>query len=333
MVDNMQVSAHHLFLRQAADFDRPHRARQRPAAFAGRTAFRCLVCMLIVWWVTLDPIAAPAAERFILVLKDGRRIAVSGYETSGDQIYYERFDARIGIARALVETILVIPPSQDTPVLEDVILGRVLKIHNRQFTFDDFLREDFLTAEIEPRLTPEEQTAYVRKLISLKRWEILEIEDQRLIAEKKGDIVDLGVREQQLITALRALNDGQRALSQLSQRHRAGPGRSDSGASPSGPEENKATAGEDMAANGHPAVEVSIDALMDPAAGRDRLQHRREMLVLMIKKNYDAGEKAGGVLARQQARQDLRIVDLQIRYFDQLAGVPPTSAAPPALDP
>ena len=333
IVDDMQASTHHVFWRHPAGLDRPHLARQRPVVFAGQAVLRRLVCILIVWWVTLDPIAAQVAERYILVLKDGRRIAVSGYETSGDHVYYERFDARIGIKRALVETIQVIPPSQDTPVLEDVILGRVLKIHDRQFTLGDFLREDFFTAEIEPRLSPEEQTAYVRKLISLKRWQILEIEDQWSIAEKKGDIVDLGVREQQLIAALRDLNDGQRALSKLVQRHRAAPARSGSGTRSSGPEENETTAGGDMAANGHPAAEVSIDALMDPAAGRDRLQHQREMLVIVIKKNYDAGEKAGGVLTLQQARQDLRIVDLQIRYFDQLAGVPPTLTAPPLPNP
>lgn len=329
----MQAKAHHVYFRHAAGFGRPHLIGQRLGAIAGQVAFRRWVFLLIVWWATIGPAAAQVAERYILVLKDGRRIAVSGYETSGDQIYYERFDARVGIARALVETILVIPPSQETPALEDVILGRVLQTHNRQFTLGDFLREDFFAAEIEPRLTPEEQAAYVRKLISLKQWEILEIEDQRKIAERNGDIVDMGGREQQLVAALKDFNDGQRALSKLRQRHRAGQSRNDSRINPSGAEEFETTANSDAAADGHPATEVSIDALMDPATGLGRLQHQREMLVLVVKKNYDAGEKAGGVLTLQQTRQALRIVDLQIRYFDQLVGRPATSAVPSSPNP
>ena len=303
--------------------------RPRLGSIAGQVGLRQLVCLLIVWWTAIGPAAVQAAERFILVLKDGRRIAVSSYETSGDQIYYERFDARVGIARALVETILVIPQNQDMSVLEDVILGRVLRIHNRQFAIDDFLREDFFVAEIESRLTPEEQTAYVRKLIRLKRWEVLELEDKHMIAERKGDIVDMGEREQQLVAALRALMNGQRALSKLRQRHRAGPLRNDSKENPAGPEEFRTAMNPDTTADSRPSAEVSIDALMDPATGLGRLQHHREMLVLVIKKNYEAGEKAGGVLALQQARQDLRIVDLQIRYFDQLAGIPASSPASP----
>ena len=290
---------------------------------------RQLVCLLIVWWTAIGPAAAQAVERFILVLKDGRRIAVSRYETSGDQIYYERFDARVGIARERVETILVIPQNQDTPVLEDVILGRVLRIHNRQFAIDDFLREDFYVAEIEPRLTPEEQTAYVRKLIRLKQWEVLELEDKYMIAEQKGDIVNMGAREQQLVAALRELMNGQRALSKLRQRHRDGPSRNDSKENPAGPEEIRTTMNPDATAERRPSAEVAIDALSDPATGLGRLQHHREMLVLVIKKNYEAGKKSGGFLALQQARQDLRIVDLQIRYFEQLAGIPASSPAPP----
>lgn len=325
----MQTIAHQVTFRPAHDDGHTHAPRQRLGRFADQAAFRRLVGMLIVWWVTISPAAAQVLERYILVLTDGRRIVVSGYEISGDQIYYERFDARVGIARARVETILVIPPNQDTPVLEDVILGRVLKIHNRQFAIGDFLREDYFVAEIEPRLTPEEQTAYVRKLISLKQWQILELEDMRKSAEKDGDIVDMGVRAQQLVAALKDFNDGQRALSQLRQRHRAGPSRKDAESNPSGPEENETTASGVAAAGSRPAWEVSIDALMDPATGLGRLQHRREMLVLVIKKNYEAGEKAGGVLTLQQARQDLQIVDLQIRYFDQLAGISASSPDPP----
>ena len=186
--------------------------------------FLRIAIILVLWWAIVCPyVAAQVAERYILVLKDGRRIAVSGYAIEGDQIYYERFDARIGIARASVETILTVPEIENPPALEDVILGHVLKTHNRSFTFGDFLREDDFAAEIEPRLTPEEQTAYVRKLMRLKQREILEIEDQRLVAESNGDIVDFGVLEQKLIAALRDLNEGQRALLRLKQRQRSGP--------------------------------------------------------------------------------------------------------------
>ena len=284
--------------------------------------FLRMAFIMVFWWsVTCPYLAAQAVERYILVLKDGRRIAVSDYAIEGDQIFYERFDARIGIARAAVETIRVVPESNDLPALEDVILGRVLETYNRSFTLGDFMREDYFTAEIEPRLTREEQTAYVRKLIRLKQREILEIEDQRLVAESKGDIVDLGALEQKLIAALMDLNTGQRALLRLAQRQHAGASRGDAA-----PDLSGAAAGTSVA---RPMkAEVPIDPLMEPSAGLARLQHRREMLVLMIKKNYAAGEKSGGVRALQQARQDLRIVDLQIRYFDQLAGMPTISPPP-----
>lgn len=260
------------------------------------------------------------------MLKDGRRIAVANYEIADERVYYERFDARVGIDRALVARIVVIPARQDEPALEDVILGRVLKAHKRRFSFGDFKRDDIWAAEIEPLLTPEEQTAYVRKLIRLQRREILEIEDKRQIAEMNGDIVDMGTLEKKLIAALKGLNEGQRALARLGQRHSAGQSGNGSGT-------NATPAAGHAAANDFPAREVASEASGGPDASLAQLQQQREMLVLVIKKNYNAGEQTGGVLARQKARQDLRVVDLQIRYFDHLVESTPTTSAPPSPRP
>ncbi len=264
-----------------------------------------------------------AAERFTLVLKDGRRIDIAAYEEADDWLYYYRYDARIGIARDKIKEIIAHAPSSEDVPLEDEILGRIARMHQRRFELSDFLREDYVTAEIAPLMTPEEQQAYIRKLLYLKKVEIFQIDDRRLAAETAGDVVELVVLEAKLVSALGEWEQGQEALGQLARRQTSvghGADRSDLSAAP-----------DDKAG---PAVATAADpAPDDPVATLnelEKLHYRREMLRLVIKKHYQPDPRAGGFHARQQAEEELRIVELQIRFFDRLPAA--TSPAPtPAI--
>lgn len=272
---------------------------------------------------------ARAADRYTLVLEDGRRIDVASYEESGDWLYYDRYDARIGVARAKVKEIITHSPNHETVPLEEEIVGRVYRSHQLRFALSDFLRADYLAAEIEPRLTPEEQQAYVRKLLRMKTIEIFEIDDSRHAAETNGDVVELAAQEHRLIAALTAWGEGQAALASLAQRHRL-PVRPDDGpaAIPASKDETDTMAGHETVDTETPPAPVPGEDAPVLRNGLEKLQHRREMLLLIVKKNYRAHGRTGGFLALQAAEQNLRIVDLQIRYFDRLPVVATSSPGP-----
>ncbi|MBL0712272.1 MAG: hypothetical protein JJV98_01110 [Desulfosarcina sp.] len=298
-------------------------------------ALQRVVFMLVLLWVSVyASFAAQAAERYTLVLKDGRRIVISGYEEAGDRFYYYRYDARVGLARSRVKEIIAIPENEETVALEDVIVGRVLKAYNLSFGPGDFLREEYYVAEIEPRLTPEEQQAYVRKLVCLKKREIIEIDDERQIAEADGDVVAIRHLEARTVAALNELAQGEAAGRILAERLEA--------EIPEREMVNRlaGSAGiqgaEGAAALSDDSGDSKTDQESEPVEPRTdigKLHHKREMLRLVIRKNYRAGEKTGGVLALQQARQDLRIVDLQIRYVERLKRISTPSPVFPKRDP
>ncbi len=268
-----------------------------------------------------------SAERYTLVLKDGRRIDISTYEEADGQLYYYRYDARIGIARDKIATIITNTPSDMGVPLEDEITGRIAREHRLRFSLGDFLREDYLAAEIAPHLAPEEQQAYVRKLLALKTNEIFEIDDQRQTAERNGDVVEIARLEKKLIHALDDWAQGQAALAQIARRQR--PDREmdalQAHATP--------TAGTDApsaAGDGDALPDAAHDEPADALTGIERLRQRRDMLRLVIYKHYPSVYHKGGFHARQKAEEALRIVDLQIQFFDRLSPLPPSSALPAA---
>ena len=86
----------------------------------------------------------------------------------------------------------------------------------------------------------------------------------------------------------------------------------------------------DASADGAGVLAESADTL----AGLEKLHYRRETLRLVLKKYYQVDERTGGFHARQQAAEELRIVELQIRYFERLpaAPFPESDPAPPLTD-
>ncbi len=258
----------------------------------------------------VHPARLPAAEGYTLVLKDGRRVDITAYETAGDWVYYYRYDARIGIPRDKIEAIVEHPSSPEPASLEDEILGRIADAHKRRFRLDDFKREDYVATEIAPLMSPEEQQAYVRKLLQLKKMEIFEIDDQRQAAEKQGDVVELAQLEEKLIRALADWIQGRKTLARMIR----GPTAVDP---PIPPEDGKASAA-DAAASGAEASTATETA----TAGLEKLRYRRETLRLLVKKHYQVDPHKGGFHTRRQAEEELRIVELQIRYFDRLTATP-----------
>ena len=60
--------------------------------------------------------------------------------------------------------------------------------------------------------------------------------------------------------------------------------------------------------------------------GLEQLRDRQATLRLLLKKHARVNPYTGGFHARQQAEKELRIVGLQIQYFDRLsAALPPES--------
>lgn len=291
---------------------------------------------LIGWFIVLlvggslglsSPVRS--AERYTLVLEDGRRIEITAYEETGDWLYYYRYDARIGIPRDKIAKIITNTPRHTKVPLEEEITGRIARDHRLRFSLGDFLREDYFAAEIAPRLSPEEQQAYVRKLLALKKNEIFEIDDQRQAAEKNGDVVEIARLEKKLIRALDDWAQGQAAQTQIARRQRPESemdGPQVPAALPADSDEPPA-AGEGDAPPG-----PARDAPTAPLTGLERLHQRRDTLRLMIYKQYTSVQHKGGFHARQQAEDELRIVALQILFFDRLAPLPPPSAAAPSED-
>jgi hypothetical protein len=293
---------------------------------------------VIVLWVAgslCAPPAVPAAEGYTLVLKDGRRIEIDGYEASGGWLFYQRFGARVGVARHKIREIIPNSPGDAVVPLEDEIVGRVYRTHKLRFTLDDFRQADYRAAEIDPLLAAPEQAAYIRKLLRILAIEIFAIDDLHQAAETTGDVVELGVQEEKLIAALTTWDRGQQALTLVAPQGEAAeapdPIALDASAAPgvSGPDPIEADVGEAPASPGEEASEslppaVSVEDARAAMSDLEKLQHERERLRLMVKKHYRAPDKAGGFLALRAAERYLRIIDLQIRYFDRL---PPGATA------
>ncbi len=292
-------------------------------AVGGRSLRGWILLLLMGASLSLSP-PLRAAERYTLILKDGRRIDITAYEETGDRLYYYRYDARIGIARDKIRTIIPHAPSKDTAPLEDEILGRISRMHQRRFQLSDFLREDYVTAEIAPLMTPAEQQAYVRKLRYLKKMEIFQIDDRRLVAEADGDVVELAALEAKLIRALAEWRQGQEALLRLARRSTRDEHKDEPSILTAPPDHEAEPAAADPAAGDPPA---NLNEL-------EKLHYRREMLRLVIGKHYQPGPQRGGFHARQQAEEALRIVTLQIRFFDRLpaAASPVSTPAIPVSD-
>jgi hypothetical protein len=308
------------------------------------------ICLALLGGMLLG-FAAQAAGGYTLVLKDGRRIAVESYEEADGWLYYQRFDARIGIPRRRVETIISHASGEDTTPLEEKILGRVYALHQRRFTLSEFWRTDYRTAEIDPLLTPLEQAAYVRKLLQIKTQEIITHDDLRLAAEQRGDVVALAIEEDRLVAALTEWGRGRQALGLL-----IGPpdqpmaetavasdpvsgvlpedntARGGKASSPpdvgAGQDDAAAFGGRDGAEKPYRRQEADRDEVPDVRPpGLQKLHRRQETLRLQLKKYYRAPAESGGYLDRQAAARELRIVGLQIRFFDRL----PPDATDPAL--
>ena len=258
----------------------------------------------------VHPARLPAAEGYTLVLKDGRRVDITAYETAGDWVYYYRYDARIGIPRDKIEAIVEHSSNPEPVSLDDEILGRIADAHKRRFRLEDFRQEGYVATEIAPLMSLEEQQAYVRKLLQLKKMEIFEIDDQRQAAEKQGDVVELAHLELKLIRALTDWIQGRETLARMLRGQTAA-------AHPIPPEDGEASAA-DVAASD---ADASAATETGPA-GLEKLRYRRETLRLLVKKHYQVDPHKGGFLTRRQAEEELRIVELQIRYFDRLPAAP-----------
>jgi hypothetical protein len=166
-----------------------------------------------------------------------------------------------------------------------------------------------------------------------------------------GDVVELAVQEKKLIAALATWDRGQQALTLVAPQGEAAeaqdrigtdangappqtdpaPIEMDASEAPAMSETDSIEAGESQApanpgADAPESLPPAVSGEDAPAAMSDleKLQHERERLRLMVKKHYRAPDKAGGFLALQAAERHLRIVDLQIRYFDRL---PPGATA------
>ncbi|MGD9098385.1 MAG: hypothetical protein PVF97_09885 [Desulfobacterales bacterium] len=267
-----------------------------------------------------------AAEGYTLVLEDGRRIDITAYEEKGDWVYYYRYDARIGVPRKKVKSIMAHPPREDAVPLDDEILGRIAREHHRRFQLDDFRREEYVRAEMAPLMSPEEQRAYVRKLLQLKAMEIFEIDDQRQAAERQGDVAEIAQKEEKLVSALAEWVRGREALARMARRPHAADRQTDDHPSP--PEDRAAPA-----TAGGAGASAETDASL---TGLEQLRDRQATLRLLVKKHARVNPYTGGFHARQQAEKELRIVGLQIQYFDRLsAALPPesTSGRPGAAAP
>ena len=265
-----------------------------------------------------------AAEGYTLVLKDGRRIEITAYEEAGAWLYYYRYDARIGIPRDKIEAIVASTPRTTAVPLDDEILGRIAREHKRRFRLQDFLRADYVEAEITPLMSPAEQLAYVRKLLQLKKREIFEIDDRRQDAEEQGDMVELAQLEVKMVRLLADWIEGREALTRLTRGQMPVGWQADDHPTP--PDEEVANAS-DEAPEGAGASAVDADAL----TGLEKLYYRREMLRLVLKKHYQVDSFTGGFHSRRQAEEELRIVSLQILFFDRLP--PPTPPASPPAPP
>ena len=264
-----------------------------------------------------------SAERYTLVLKDGRRIEISAYEEADGQLFYYRYDARIGIARDKIAKIITNTPADISVPLEDEITGRIAREHGIRFSLSDFLREDYLAAEITPRLSPKEQQAYVHKLLALKKAAIFEIDDLRQVAERNGDVVEIARLEKRLVHALDDWALGQEVLAQIARRQ--GPGKTmDEPQAPATPNAGRAAPSATGASNALP--DAAYDESAAALTGIERLHQRRDMLRLVIYKHYPSVQHQGGFLTRRKAEEELRIVELQIQFFDRLAPLPPPSA-------
>ncbi len=263
--------------------------------------------------------ASGAAEGYTLVLEDGRRIDISAYEAIGDWIYYYRYDARIGIPRKKIKAIVAHTPRARAVPLDDEIMGRIARAHKRHFQLEDFRREAFVAAEMAPIMSPEERRAYLRKLLQLKQMAIFAIDDRRQAAERQGDVVELGQLEEKLIHALAEWVLGREALARMARSQAAAEG--PMGDHPIPPEDGVETATGDRA-----DVSAEFEA---PPSGLEELHYRQETLRLRAKKHAQVNPHTGGFHARQRALEELRIVTLQIRYFDRLSAAlaPEPSAA------
>ena len=285
------------------------------------------VLVLCAGGIMFLPLPLQATEGYTLVLKDGRRIDITAYEEAGAWVYYYRYDARIGIPRDKIKTIIAHASGAKASSLDDEILGRVAREHKRRFRLDDFRREKYIEHEIASLLSPQEQQAYIRKLLQLKKMEIFEIDDQRQIAERQGDVVELAQLEEKLVRAIAEWVRGREALARFTHGQTAAGRAVDD--HPALPEDEGETVS-DASADGSGVLAESADTL----AGLEKLHYRRETLRLVLKKYYQVDERTGGFHARRQAAEELRIVELQIRYFDRLpaAPFPESDPAPPLTD-
>ena len=74
--------------------------------------------------------------------------------------------------------------------------------------------------------------------------------------------------------------------------------------------------------DGDALPDAAHDEPADALTGIERLRQRRDMLRLVIYKHYPSVYHKGGFHARQKAEEALRIVDLQIQFFDRLSPLP-----------
>ncbi len=102
----------------AENHRRPHESKG--LADAVRTLSRW-VLVLCAGGIMFLPAPLQATEGYTLVLKDGRRIDITAYEEADAWIYYYRYDARIGIPRDKIKTIIAHASGAKALALDDEI--------------------------------------------------------------------------------------------------------------------------------------------------------------------------------------------------------------------
>ena len=136
-------------------------------------------------------------------------------------------------------------------------------------------------------------------------------------------MVEIARLEKRLVHALDDWALGQEAQAQIARRQ--GPGKTmDEPQAPATPNAGRAAPSATGASNAHP--DAAYDESAAALTGIERLYQRRDMLRLVIYKHYPSVQHKGGFLARRKAEEELRIVELQIQFFDRLAPLPPPSA-------
>ncbi len=280
-----------------------------PGPGVGSPNLKLWLAFLCAYGLLLLAAASGAAEGYTLVLEDGRRIDITGYEETGDWVYYYRYDARIGVPRKKIKAIVAHTPRERTVPLDDEIMGRIARAHGRHFRLEDFGREAYVAVEMAPIMSPEERRAYLRKLLQLKQMAIFAIDDRRQAAERQGDVVERGQLEAKLIRALVEWVRGREALARMARSQAAAEGpMGDHPLPPEGGVETLTGGGADM-----PAESGTTPTALE------ELHDRQETLRLRAKKHAQVNPRTGGFHARRQAEEELRIVGLQIRYFEHLS--------------